>query len=104
MYFRAMAGMKKPDPELLPVHRPRCPDCQTRMITIALSAGPEGFEHRSYQCPRCAHTETRVEASDPLEPDAAGWLAAEPGRPRQQEAAPGSIQDDRPTIHHKPTH
>jgi hypothetical protein len=96
-----MAGMKKPDPELLPIHRPRCPDCQMRMVTADVAPAPAGFEHRSYQCPRCAHTETRIEAIDPLEADAADWVAAEPGLP--QETALGSIQDDRPTIQLRPT-
>jgi hypothetical protein len=43
-YFHAVMGSwKKPDPELLPVHRPLCPKCQKRMTTTAVSDGPEGF-------------------------------------------------------------
>ena len=65
---------KRPDPELLPVHRPRCPRCQVRMLAIGVSTGPEGFEHRLFECPKCKHTEEKILASDPLGSSATGSL------------------------------
>jgi hypothetical protein len=75
--FSIMTATRKPDPELLPIHRPRCPDCQTRMITVAIASGPDGFESRTFECRKCGHGETAILASDPLTSDAAGWIAGE---------------------------
>jgi hypothetical protein len=76
--FSIMPTTKRPDPELLPIHRPPCPDCQKRMITADIASGPEGFECRTFECPKCGHSETRMVASDPLRSDVAGWIAGGP--------------------------
>src|SRR5205085_10667650 len=85
--FLGMPRTIKPDPELLPIHRPRCPDCQMRMMTADVMPGPEGLEYRSYECPNCAHTETRIEDSDPL--DVVRWIARETGPPLLRETGNG---------------
>jgi hypothetical protein len=44
------------------------------MLAIGVSTGPEGFEHRLFECPKCKHTEEKILASDPLGSSATGWL------------------------------
>jgi hypothetical protein len=36
------------------------------MITTAVSEGPEGFEHRSFECLKCGHLEKKVVAVNPV--------------------------------------
>ena len=62
---------------LTSIERPRCSRCQTRMMLERVSAGPIGFEHRLFECPKCDHVEINVIASDPMTRTAAGWLADE---------------------------
>jgi hypothetical protein len=50
-----------------------------RMVTADVSSGPEGFEHRTFDCLKCGHTESKVIACDPLKSDAVGWLSGELG-------------------------
>jgi hypothetical protein len=51
-----------------------------RMMTTAVTPGPEGFEHRKFECPKCGHTETRISPSDASQPLAAGWTVGEAAR------------------------
>jgi hypothetical protein len=55
-----------------------------RMISVAVSSGPEGFEHRSYECPNCTHAENRVEVTNRVKPDALGWSNGRPGAPQHR--------------------
>jgi hypothetical protein len=47
------------------------------MITAAVLEGPAGFEHRTFKCLKCAHTDELVLISDPLKSSAAGWIKSE---------------------------
>ena len=69
--------MIKPDPELLPIKRPLCPRCQARMLTVDVSPGPEGFEHRTFECAKCGYGEESVTVCDPLRSNAVGWTEGE---------------------------
>jgi hypothetical protein len=72
-----------------------------RMITIAVLSGPEGFEHRTFNCSRCGHSETRMVASDSCQPGAAGWTAGDPTplQPQGRETGDGGQRAD---IHQQP--
>jgi hypothetical protein len=74
---------KRSDRELLQVADPRCPQCQTRMITTAVEEGPEGFERRSFQCSSCGHCEQNVIACDPTDANAVGWIDSKSQPPKQ---------------------
>lgn len=66
---------RKPDPELLPILRPRCPKCQMRMISTSVAAAAKGFENRTFECLKCGHTESRTVVADPVVAHVAdGWI------------------------------
>jgi hypothetical protein len=50
------------------------------MQTKDISAGPEGFEHRTFECTKCGHLDDQVTVADPLQSDAVGWLSGELGQ------------------------
>jgi hypothetical protein len=56
----AMGTATRSDPELLSIGRPRCLKCNTGMITAEVSAGPEGFERRTFECLKCGDTDSKV--------------------------------------------
>ena len=77
------AAMLKSDPELLPIQRPRCPKCQTRMVSTAVTTPEVGFEDRTFECMKCRHAETRRMVVDPLtSPDAIAWTEGSLTPPR----------------------
>jgi hypothetical protein len=60
------------------IERPRCPRCNhKRMLLSKLSAGPSGFDYRTFECQKCGCVETTVVSSDPMTSEARGWLAGE---------------------------
>jgi transposase-like protein len=59
------------------LEHPRCPRCQRRMRLEDVSLGPKGYEHRSFECAKCDHAETRAVPSDPIKSNAVRWLAGE---------------------------
>jgi hypothetical protein len=59
IYFQTEVEVPKPDPELLPIQRPRCPKCEIRMVTIWASQTADGIEQRTFECLKCHHLEIR---------------------------------------------
>jgi hypothetical protein len=51
-----------------------------RMMTVDVSPGPDGFEHRTFECRRCGKKDAGMMACDPLKSDAVGWLSGELAR------------------------
>jgi hypothetical protein len=63
----------RPEPPLIPIERPRCPECSNRMMLARISPASEGYDSRTFECAKCNHTMTRTVARDPMESAQAGW-------------------------------
>jgi hypothetical protein len=62
------------NPNLIPIERPRCTRCQTRMMLARIEPLGDGSEKRTFECPKCYFIETKI-ADDPLKSDAVARLA-----------------------------
>jgi hypothetical protein len=40
--------------------RPACPECSVQMYLSRIELKQPGFDHRTFECPRCQHVETAV--------------------------------------------
>jgi Zn finger protein HypA/HybF involved in hydrogenase expression len=71
------------NPSLSIIERPPCPTCdQARMTLSTIEPGPLGFDHRTFECPKCGSVRTMIISSDPTESDLRGWLAGDLRSPR----------------------
>ena len=64
-------------PPLMPIERPRCPKCTSRMNLARIMPGPKGFDLRNFECDKCDHVVMLTVATDPMKSDAMRWLAGD---------------------------
>jgi hypothetical protein len=67
----------RPEPSLIPIERPRCPQCSNRMMLAGISPASEGYDSRTFACTKCDHMLTRTVARDPMKSETAGWRYSE---------------------------
>jgi hypothetical protein len=61
---------------MMPIERPCCPRCRTRMMLVRLSSEPDYKDKRFFECRKC-NLMGMVTVSDPMESRlAVGWIAA----------------------------
>jgi len=68
-------------PSLIPltaIDRLHCPECHARMELAQTSAGPTGFELRTFHCTQCGHVEKIAIALESRGAGAVGWFVGEP--------------------------
>jgi hypothetical protein len=64
-------------PSLMPIERPRCPECNERTHLARIRPGPKGYDLRYFECEKCDHVVTLTVATDPMKSGAMRWLAAD---------------------------
>gem|GEM_PF-874810 len=74
MVKRRLETAAKSSPTLLPIERPRCGRCQTRMDLAQVQTQPDGSEKRIFECCKCKFVETKLLA-DPMRSEAVSRLA-----------------------------
>jgi transposase-like protein len=65
---------------LMPIERPYCGRCRTRMRLARITPVLDGKEKRLFECPKCNFMHT-VTVPDPMESKSAGWISSELQRP-----------------------
>jgi hypothetical protein len=63
------------DPILVPIERPRCTRCQTRMMLARIEPLRGRSDKRTFECPNCSFIETTI-VGDPIKSEAIARLAA----------------------------
>ena len=61
------------EPLLTPIERPRCRNCQTRMMVVRIEARRAGADLLTFGCRHCKNVH-KPRAKDPLKSDTARWL------------------------------
>ena len=68
-----MPQLSFPEPSLIPIERPRCPNCQTRMRLVRIEASRACADLRTFGC-RHRKNVHKALAEDPMKSDKARWL------------------------------
>jgi hypothetical protein len=55
----------RPEPTLIPIPRPLCPTCQSRMTLICVGASCDGPNLRIFECSRCGNVH-KISMNDPM--------------------------------------
>jgi hypothetical protein len=62
---------------LVPIERPRCPKCQTRMSLARIASGPKDSDVHTFECSKCQHVHIATVEPDPMKSAKAGWQYSE---------------------------